>query len=230
MNAMVAMPHYRRGQKMAFSFDEDEVTLAWEAVRRAKLAASTPVAAPDIALPPWWWAGTGLVRDDKATLALHSTPTTAGPAVTLHDGAVPDVEEAAKATHAAAPTIPEMAWQKVRLAREGPDGEADYPLGAYVAGPRHEEVLAQRMRFGVGKVVTWTTVTAGAAPSEFTRLQDAVGAYHVALVAFADGTRTVGIWTDAAAPTTGEAARPVLRRLFRTQGAWRYGVKFGPDL
>jgi uncharacterized OB-fold protein len=76
-------------------------------------------------------------------------------------------------------------------------------------------------------VVTWTTVSAGAAPTEFARLQDAVGAYHVVLVEFPDGKRTVGLWTDTSPPTVGAAARTVLRRLFRTQGSWRYGVKFG---
>lgn len=228
MQPVLAMPQLKRGQKMAYALDEDEITLAWEAVRQAGLAAGTKVAAPEIVLPAWWWGGTGLVRDDAADFAIRSIPTTAGPSVCVHNGRVPEVEEAARKIHAAAPALAEAAWQKVRIARESPDIESDFPLGAYVTGPRHDEVLAARMRMGVSKVVSWTTVTPGAAPTEFARLQDAVGAYHVAMVAFPDGKRTVGIWTDAAAPTTGQTARPVLRRLFRTQGAWRYGVKFAP--
>ncbi|MES2155733.1 MAG: hypothetical protein V4510_11410 [bacterium] len=228
MTRVVAMPKLKRGQKMAYSLDEDEVTLAWDAVRKANVLRGTPLGAPDLVLPAWWWKGTGLVRDDKANLAIRAIATTAGPLVCIHDGAAPDVEDLAKAVHASAPTILEMAWQKVRVAREGPDTEADFPLGAFVAGPRHDDVLAQRMRLGQGKVMTWTTVSAGAAPTEFTRLQDAVGAYHVVLVGLADRARTVGLWTDAAPPQTGQAATPVLRRLFRTQGAWRYGIKFSP--
>lgn len=224
----LAMPQYKRGQKMAYSLDEDDVTLAWDAVRKANLSPQTAVAAPTLFLPPWWWAGTGLVKDDAATLSLSGIPTTAGPSVCLHEGPVPDVEAQARAIHAAAPTIPEMQWQKVRLAREGPDTEADFPLGAFVTGPRHDEVTAARMRLASGKVVSWTTVGPGAAPTEFVRLQDAVGAYHVVLVESADRLRTVGLWTPAEAPATGQAARPVLRRLFRTQGTWRYGVKFAP--
>jgi len=222
------MPQFRRGQKMAYSFDEDEVTLAWEAVRAAKLAEGIAIAAPDLLLPAWWWKGTGLVRDDKAKLSIRAIPTTAGPSVCLHEGPVPDVEAQAKAIHGVASTIPEMAWQKIRLAREGPDAEADFPLGAFVVPSRHDEVLAGRLGLSAGKVASWTTVSAGAGPTEFTRLQDAIGAYHVALVESPDKTRTVGIWTDAKAPETGQAARPVVRRLFRTQGAWRYGVKFAP--
>lgn len=225
----LAMPQYRRGQKMAFHLDEDEVTLAWEAVRLAGLEAGTPIAAPDLFLPAWWWTGTGLVKDDKAPVSIKAVPTTSGPSVAIFQGAAAsDVEQEAKAIHAKAPTIKEMDFQKLRVAREGPDTEADFPLGAFVMQARHDEVTAQRLRMGSGKVLTWTTVGAGAAPTEFARLQDAVGGYHVALVEFPDGKRTVGLWTDTNPPAVGAAARPVLRRLFRTQGSWRYGVKFSP--
>jgi len=227
--AVVAMPRFKRGMKLAFHLDEDEVTLAWDAARLAKLAPGTALAPQGIELAPWWWKGTGLVASAEAALAIGPIPTTVGPSVAVFPrGPAPDVEAQAKALHAAAPTLPEAQWQKVRVAREGPDTEADYPLGAYVLPARHEEVTAQRMRSGAGTVATWTTIGAGAAPTEFLRLQDAMGAYHTALVEFPDGTRTVGLWTESEAPRTGQAARPVLRRLFRTQGAWRHGVKFGP--
>ncbi len=228
MEPVLAMPQLKRGQKMAYAFDEDEITLAWEAVRRAKLAPGTNVAAPDLVLPAWWWKGTDLVRDDKAACSIRAIPTTSGPSLCLHEGAIPDVEDAARKIHGLAPTIPEMAWQKVRIAREGPDTEADFPLGAYVTASRHDEVLAERMRLASGKVESWTTVSLGASPTEFTRLQEAVGAYHVVLVSFAGGKQTVGIWTQPAPPTTGQTAQPVLRRLYRSQGAWRYGIKFSP--
>jgi uncharacterized OB-fold protein len=226
---VVAMPRHRRGQKLAFFLDEDDVTLAWDAVRKAALPPGTRVAASGLDLPPWWWQGTQLASDAAAPLALRPVPTTVGPSVVLHGaGAVPDVEGEAAAIHGAAPTMPEADWQKVRLARDGPDGEADYPLGAYVAQARHDEVTAQRMRLPAGTIESWTAIGPGAAPTEFLRLQDAVGAYAVALVRFPDGARSVGLWASRTPPRVGDAAEPVLRRLFRTQGAWRYGIKFEP--
>lgn len=224
---VVAMPRFRRGMKMAFHLDEDDVTLAWDAVRKAALPSGTKVRAEGIDLPAWWWKGTGLSSDLAADLCLRPIPTTVGPTVCIHAaGAVPDVEAEAKRLHGSAPTLPEMQWQKVRVARDGPDTEADHPLGAFVTHVRHDEVTAERMRLPSGTVESWTAIGPGAAPTEFLRLQDAVGTYWVVLVAFPSGQRTVGLWAATTPPASGAAASPVLRRLFRTQGAWRYGVKF----
>lgn len=222
----LATPSHRRGQKLAYSFDEDDITLAWDAGKTAALPVGTSLAAVQLALPAWWWAGMGLVADPAAPLRIEAVPTTAGPSVCIHDGISVDVEAQARAAHSAAPQRTETEWQRHRLAREAPDAEADFPLGAYVTAARHEQVTAERMRCAPGRVASWTSIGAGAAPSEFARLQEAIGAYHVALVELADGRRTVGIWAGAGAPATGMAARPVLRRLFRTQGAWRHGIKF----
>lgn len=231
MNPVIAMPRARRGQKLAFSLDEDEVTLSWEAVRKARLPPGTKVAAQDFVLPAWWWQGLGLVADDAAPLVIRPIATTLGTSVCVHErGPPPDVQADAQRLHLEAPAPSEADWQRVRLARESPDTEADFPLGAFIPQPRHDEVLARRMLLGEGRVETWTTIGAGAAPTEFVRLQAAQGDYHVVLVRLADGRATVGMWTEPTAPTTGLAARPVLRRLFRTQGAWRYGVKFAPAL
>ncbi|HUR26067.1 MAG TPA: hypothetical protein VM327_08665 [Candidatus Thermoplasmatota archaeon] len=234
MTLVAAFPSHKRGQKLAFSFDEDDLTLAWDAVRKANLAPGTKVAvAAGLDLPAWWWSGTGLAKDDGAALVLRAIATTLGPSVCLHDGrdlgdVEPDAEAAAKAAYALAPTRPEAEWQRHRLARDAPDTEADFPLGAYVMPARHEAVTAERMRLRSGNVASWTTIGAGAAPTEFQRLQEAVGAYHVALLDLPDGTRTVALWAGAEPPATGQEARPVLRRLLRTQGAWRHGVKFAP--
>jgi hypothetical protein len=228
LSLVAAFPSHKRGQKLAFSFDEDEVGLAWDAVRRAGLAPGTHIAA-EVTLPAWWWHGTGLVPDAAALLALREMPTTLGPCVCLSaSGQVPDAESAAKAAYSLAPQRPEAEWQKHRTARDAPDTEADFPLGAYVLPARHDEVTAQRMRLAGGRVASWTTIGAGAAPTEFQRLQEAVGAYHVVLVELPDGRRTVGLWAGIEAPTSREEVRPVLRRLFRTQGTWRHGVKFKP--
>ena len=227
MTLTLAAPSHRRGQKLWPSFDEDDVTLAWLAARELK--PGTAVRVEGLALPEWFWAGTGLKADPSAPLSLRSVGTTVGGVVALLDGPFvePDVEAAARQRFAKALSRPEADWQRHRLARESPDGEADFPLGAYVLGPRHDAVLAQRMRLPPGTVLSWTTIGAGAAPAEFIRLQDAVGAYHVVL-ADCGGERTVGLWAGDGAPQTGQAVQPVLRRLFRTQGAWRYGVKFAP--
>lgn len=228
MSLVAAFPSHKRGQKLAYSFDEDEATLAWDAVRRANLAPGTKVAA-QLDLPAWWWTGTALVKDDAASLVLRAVPTTLGPSVCLHNaGQEPDAEAAAKSAYALAPTRPEAEWQRHRTARDAPDTEADFPLGAYVLPARHEQVTADRMRLPDAVVASWTTIGAGAAPTEFQRLQEAVGAYHVVLADLPDGRRTVGLWAGAEAPATGQACRPVLRRLLRTQGAWRHGVKFAP--
>ncbi len=227
----VAMPRAKRGQKLQFSFDEDEVSLAWDAVRKAKLAAGSKVAAHGFEkpLPAWFWTGTGLALDDAAPQHVRFIPTTLGPSVAVHaGGAAPDVEGEAKRLYEAAASRREDAWQNHRLARDAADSEADFPLGAYVAPARHDEVTASRMRLPVGKIITWTQVGAGAAPTEFARWQQAFGAYHTVMVAFPDGSRTVGLWGGDAAPATGQTAQPALRRLYRTQGAWRHGVLFLP--
>jgi hypothetical protein len=231
MTLVTAFPSHKRGQKLAFSFDEDEVTLAWDAVRRAALAPGTKVSA-ELDLPAWWWVGTGLAKDAAAPIVLRFIPTTLGPCACLHDASSdPDVEAAAKAAYTLAPTRPEAEWQRHRTARDAPDTEADFPLGAYVLPARHEAVTAERMQLRLGPdaaVASWTTIGPGAAPTEFQRLQEAVGAYHVVLVDLPDGRRTVGLWGSGEAPATGQPCQPVLRRLLRTQGAWRHGVKFAP--
>lgn len=230
MSLVCAFPSHKRGQKLAFSFDEDELGLAWDVVRRAHLAPGTHVAASEsLPVPAWWWRGAGLVADPGASLVLSAVPTTLGPSVCLHGrGEAPAVEEAARAAYALASARPEPEWQRHRLARDAPDTEADFPLGAYVMAARHDEVTASRMALASGRVVSWTTIGPGAAPTEFQRLQDAVGAYHVALVELPGGARTVGLWSDPSPPSLGQEATPVVRRLLRTQGAWRHGVKFAP--
>lgn len=228
MTFNLAMPSRRRGQKLAYSFDEDELTLAWDALRAAALPAGTKVQARGFAPPAWFWRGVHLTPATDAALVLEPVATTVGPGVLLRNAdTTVDVETEARRRHAAARERPEPEWQKHRLAREGPDGEGDYPLGAYVVAARHEDVTAMRMQSSPGTVRSFTTIGPGAAPTEFARLQDAVGAYHVVLVECA-GHHTVGIWAADAPPQIGDAASPVLRRLFRTQGTWRHGVKFAP--
>ncbi len=227
----LAMPRTKRGMKLQFSFDEDELSLAWDAVRKAALPAGSKVAAHGFEkpIPAWFWMGTGLVAADDASHHLRAIATTLGPSVAIHSaGPAPDVEAAAKLAYDATTARREDAWQRHRNARDAPDTEADSPLGAYVTQARHDEVTTSRMRLPNGTVVSWTQVGAGAAPTEFARWQEAFGPYHTVMIAFPDGTRTVGLWCGESPPTNGQAVQPALRRLWKTQTAWRHGVVFVP--
>lgn len=225
-----AAPALAHAGRLELAFDEDEASLAWDAVRAAGLPAGARLAATGLGLPAWWWKGTGLVEDDASERCLAKAETPIGLVFCVLDPAAtrPDPQALAAAALARAPAVDAATLARIQRAREGSDLEGDYPLGAHVTPARHDEVLAGRMRMGPGRVVSWTTIGAGAAPSEFARLQDAVGAYHVAIAQLEDGSRTVGIWTEATHPRVGQATRPALRRLYRQQGQWRHGVKLAP--
>lgn len=220
-----AMPAVRRGQKMAFSFDEDEWTLLYDAVVKEGPGPLQLKGFPGP--PPSWLTAIACPVQDDAPRTASLLATMAGPLVAVHAGDLPDVEAVAQEHFRRAPTRPEADWQRHRLARDLPDSERDFPLGAFVLPERFEAVTAERLGMGTARVRLHTTMGLGAAPTEFGRLQDAVGPFHVVLVEHEAG-RTVGIWTETTAPAPGTLAKPVLRRLFRMQGAWRYGVKFGP--
>lgn len=222
-----AAPSLAAGGKLHFAFDEDEATLLWDAAAAAGLAAGTHVACYT-ELPTWWWKGTKLVQDSAAPRSLRMAATSVGPVAWVDDGTKRDPEGLALAALSLAP-MPIGDLERVQAARDRPDGEAEQPLGAYVTPARHEHVLIDRMRISLGRVVTWTRISVGAAPTEFLRLQDAVGDYFVVMVEH-DAGRTVGIWSGATPPSIGQSVRPLLRRLFRQQGAWRYGIKFGPTV
>jgi hypothetical protein len=227
MTAFAAYAYSHAG-RLVPAFDEDEITLAWDAVDTAGLRPGSRIDPGTLDLPAWWWTGTGLLREAGCERRLGLAQSSLGPvACVLGPGQETDPEALANAALALATTVDADTLARIERARNGADLEADYPLGAHVAPQRHDEVLAQRMRMPPGRVLAWTTIGVGAAPSEFARLQDAVGAYHVVLVAIPEG-RTVGIATSAQAPQVGQRVRPVLRRLFRQQGVWRYGVKFAP--
>lgn len=222
-----AAPSLASSGRLHLAFDEDELTLAWDAIRAARLHPGSPLRCEGIDPPAWWWAGTGLRKDAQAGLVLRLAGTSLGPIAWTDDGSGKDPEALAHAALALLPAGDMTAVARAQNARGAPDTEADAPLGAYVLPSRHEQVLVERMRLAPGKVLSWTTIGAGAAPTEFLRLQEAVGSYHVVLVD-CEGQRTVGLWTEASAPRTGQPCKPALRRLFRMQGAWRYGVKFAP--
>lgn len=223
----VAGPRHRCGDRLMWGFDEDPLTAAWDLLHAAALPAGTPVACQGIDPPDWFIEATG-IRATQATdgWRLERIEAPVGEVVLLHRGDE-DLAPVITDLHAEAERIDAAQAKRIRAARDEGAREDDFPLGAHVPLARHDEVLRARLRLGPGRVITWTTIGAGAAPTEFHRRQEAMGAYHVAMVE-ADGARTVGLWAVKDPPATGQACRPVLRRLLRQQGTWRYGVAFRP--
>ncbi|MHB8633884.1 MAG: hypothetical protein ACYDBQ_07970 [Thermoplasmatota archaeon] len=219
-------PRWAHAGTLRYGFDEDEVTLAWDAVAAARLAPGARLSTPGWTLPAWWWQATGLVADESER-ELRLVHTAQGPVACVLEAAVrPDPAALAAAALTMAAPIDDKGLERIERARTAPDGEADYPLGAHVTKARHEELLAMRLRAGPATVRAWTTIGVGAAPSEFGRLQDAQGPYHVLFLERASGGRTVGILAEGGVPAQGLRVAPTLRRLYRQQGAWRYGAKW----
>lgn len=81
-----------------------------------------------------------------------------------------------------------------------------------------------------GRVFAATVIGRGGAPSEFAEQQRQTGEYGVAIVDLEKGARTVAQVADAEARplAVGAAVEPVLRRLYRQNGVWRYGLKWRP--
>lgn len=79
-----------------------------------------------------------------------------------------------------------------------------------------------------GALHTWTTIAKGGGPTEFDEWQALDGDYVVAIVDLPGGPRVAGMMTrtDPESLRVGQAVRPVLRRLYAQEGAWRYGTKF----
>lgn len=105
--------------------------------------------------------------------------------------------------------------------------------GAYVSAETYEADPVQRYgarTTGPGTVATVTTIQAGP-PGEFQAQHAASGPYDVAIVELAAGGRTIG---QVAGPpgqlAIGQAVEPVLRRLFRQEGRWRYAIKWRPSV
>jgi len=222
--AQAAAPSLRFRDRLRFAYDEDELTLLWDAVRAAGLASGTAIDVSGAQPPAWWWAATGMhpAVDGVAVRLAH---TRCGPVALVGSG---DPDATARAAWSAARELDAAAAKRLDDARDGPARPEESPMGAFVTPQRHEEVLLQRLRLPAGTVEHATRIGAGAAPSEFLAFQEAHGDYQVLLVRFPDGSATVGMWAGEEPAREGQAVRPVLRRLFRQQGAWRYGAKFGP--
>lgn len=83
-----------------------------------------------------------------------------------------------------------------------------------------------------GRVHTLAVIAEGGGPTEFDFLQEAWGSY-ASLIVEPDGlagTRIPGLGADAAPEDFGIGGRveAVFRRIYATEGRWRYGTKFRP--
>lgn len=89
----------------------------------------------------------------------------------------------------------------------------------------HREPLS-----GKGEVYARTVISRGSAPTEFREQQELVGEYGVCLVQLKEGPRIVTQMTDCDPYEVdiGTAVQFVFRRIYRQEGAVRYGYKFRP--
>jgi uncharacterized OB-fold protein len=83
---------------------------------------------------------------------------------------------------------------------------------------------------GRGKIYSFTTISRGGSPPEFSTQQTFVGAYPVAVIELDEGPKIVGQMADCRAEELkiGLEVESVFRRLYEDEGMIRYGVKFRP--
>lgn len=109
-------------------------------------------------------------------------------------------------------------------------GAVTFPARGFCRSCRTLEGLRSTALPRSGTVVASTVVAPGAQPSEFDPMVAAVGAYGVALVELAPGIRvTIQVADGGRDPLPlGSSVTTELRRLYRTEGRWRYGRKAIP--
>jgi uncharacterized OB-fold protein len=97
---------------------------------------------------------------------------------------------------------------------------------------RSEGLLPESLPRDGGRIEAVTTVRPGAQPTEFDPYVESAGGYDVVLARIAPGILGTFQVTDTPAGTTrrGGAIRTRLRRLYATEGEWRYGRKAIPEL
>jgi uncharacterized OB-fold protein len=83
---------------------------------------------------------------------------------------------------------------------------------------------------GKGKIYCYTMVSRGGSPPEFSRQQNLMGSYYVAVVELDEGPKIVAQLADCRAEELkiGLPVRAVFRRIYEDDGMIRYGVKFRP--
>jgi len=247
MTTHVGAPDLRFQGRLVWPFDEDAVTTAWEMLRALQMPPGSVLGVDGLELPEWWWNASGM-QHGEGGWQMYGVAGEHGEAVVLSDEGVSPIAGTLVRALAAARRLDVAQHDALAEALAASAEAADFPLGAQVTAARHDDVLVERLRWaataGDLRVVTWTRMAPGTAPAEFMRRQRASGAYSVVMVAAqkhspaaaiagddrAEPNRTVGIWTGTEEPQIGASVRPVLRRLYIREGAWRYGMAFAPIL
>jgi uncharacterized OB-fold protein len=83
---------------------------------------------------------------------------------------------------------------------------------------------------GKGRIYSFTTISRGGSPPEFSNQQNLVGSYSVAVVELEEGPKVVAQMTDCKSDEL-RIDMPVeatFRRIYEDDGMVRYGVKFRP--
>ena len=129
--------------------------------------------------------------------------------------------------------------------------------GAYVSAQQYEESLTHRLKLSAqrvedtlwpprqldstgtiigkpnsnlsprGEVVSWTTLSAAGAPSEFSIRSPILGGITTVLIEFSEGPKGVFLLADDEAnqPKIGDFVNLVVRRIYAQEGIMRYGTK-----
>jgi uncharacterized OB-fold protein len=83
---------------------------------------------------------------------------------------------------------------------------------------------------GKGKIYCYTMISRGGSPPEFSKQQEFVGSYHVAVVELDEGPKIVAQLSDCK-PEELKIELPVeatFRKIYEDEGMIRYGIKFRP--
>jgi len=83
---------------------------------------------------------------------------------------------------------------------------------------------------GRGRIYSFTTISRGGSPPEFSTQQKLVGSYPVAVVELDEGPKIVAQMTDCKSEELriGLVVESTFRRIYEDEGMIRYGVKFRP--
>jgi len=83
---------------------------------------------------------------------------------------------------------------------------------------------------GRGKIYSYTIISAGGAPPEFSEQERLAGSFGVAIVELEEGPRVIAQMTDCKPSelSVGMMVEAVFRRIYEDDGVIRYGIKFRP--
>jgi uncharacterized OB-fold protein len=83
-----------------------------------------------------------------------------------------------------------------------------------------------------GKIYSYTIISAGGAPPEFSEQERLAGSFGIAVVELEGGPRIIGQMTDCKPNeiSIGMEVEAVFRRIYEDDGVIRYGIKFRPQL